>query len=60
MPFPDALRSPLNDFKPESVPECEAVTDPIGDEIDVLAANKKDIQDQIAFAPYYYCNEISS
>ena len=59
VPFPDQLRSPLNDFKPESVPECEALTDPIGVEIDMLTANKKEIQDTIAFAPYYYCDKIA-
>ena len=58
--IPDALRTPLLDFKPESVPECEFLTNPIAAEIDALALDKKEIQDCLAFAPFYQCNEIAS
>ena len=60
MTFPEILRTPLTDFKPETSPECDFLTDPIGDEIDVLAAQKKDIQDCIAFAPWYSCNILAT
>ena len=58
--IPDALRTPLLDFKPTSVPECDFLTNQIAAEIDALAVDKKEIQDCLAFAPFYQCNEIAS
>ena len=58
--FPEHLRTPLTDFKPESDPQCDFLTDPIGAEIDTLAAQKKEIQDCIAFATWYSCGNVAT
>ena len=52
--------NPLQDDKPDSPPGCEDQTDPLGAEIDGLAAKLKELQDWLAFGLNYACNDLAS